>query len=172
MNQLPNYEVPAGYRKAQGILLHDDQVYLAVDWTPESDERPFFREGYYHFHPFMGDDAYPEHLGQIKIDTLSLKILINALGKQRCAERRQDLADFVFADLPLFTTKHIERYGRNEAYGLRHILALYIRLESRGVISILVVERYSEFACAPVVKREITYHGTYSIYWGAQEVSV
>ncbi len=165
MNKVQNYDVPEGYRKAQAILLHDDHIYLVIDWTPDLDERPFFQEGYYHYHPFMWDDDYRDSLDFIAINTLYLRRLAQIFGSVLTDEVN------IMSDLPILQTKHIDRYGgESEAYDPRSILALYVRMEAAGAISIIIVERLAEDG-APVVKRELTYRGKYSIYWGAEEVT-
>jgi hypothetical protein len=116
------YIPPDGYRRAQSIVLHDDNKYIDVH-VPDSElEDANFC---YYIHPFY--EIHPKYLYGI------------GLPHEVCGERR--------------------------------VHDLYIRMELNGAISIIIIEQSCEIDDAPLWKRELTYCGKYSIYWGAQEVT-
>jgi hypothetical protein len=142
---MSNYPPPRGYRQAQSVVLHDDSKHIQVS-APESDSGAAEHFGY-HIHPFYEDFPACLNVGELFSDALNPVI---------------------------FRMGSLEPYGgggSHEVYGAREIHALYIRMELNGAISIIIIEQFRELDDAPLIKRELTYRGKYSIYWGADEVS-
>ncbi len=138
------YIPPDGYRRAQSIVLHDDNKHIDVH-VPESELED--TDCCYYVHPFY--EIHPRYLNGGELRSHTMNPVTFGVGR-------------------------LNLYGiglPHEVCGERKVHDLYIRMELNGAISIIIIEQSCEIDDAPLLKRELTYRGKYSIYWGSEEVS-